>query len=135
MGLAAEAHQIQHRHALGRRGVLGQQRQPAGDLPAGPAMDIGPVQQDAAAARAQHPGQGAEQGRLAAAVGPHDGRDLARRQLQLQAVDDHLAIVGHHQLMGRQGGLLFMAKQGLQGDGSIHQGRLRKEGFNNIHNR
>ena len=52
-----------------------------------PTGDVGAPEDDAAARRAMHAGDGADQRRLAGAVGAHDGDDAARLDVEGDAIE------------------------------------------------
>ena len=73
---------------------LRQQAEHLGDLAGRRPGDRLPVEQHLAARRPQQPAQGAQQRRLAAAVGPDDRGERALGQLQVEVVDDDAVVVG-----------------------------------------
>ena len=102
VGEASAGDQVAHRHAVGDPGRLGEEphstRHPLG----GHAGDVGAVQEDDALGRPVQARQGAQQGRLAAGVGAHDGGELPGGQVQIEVPGDHVGVVGQGQGVGAQ---------------------------------
>ncbi|CAM5476651.1 hypothetical protein SHIRM173S_02348 [Streptomyces hirsutus] len=106
VGVAAELDDVAHAQTAGRGPSLQQQGHTAGELARaeGQAVGVGVDRERGPAGRLE-PRDGAQQGRLAAAVGTDQCRHFARTQGQLRGVDDVHAVVRHGHIGSRQ----FMA--------------------------
>ena len=99
---APAADEVDDGHAFGGDGVLGEQAQGPRDVLGGYAVDRLPVQQHLAATRLEQAGQAAQQGRLAAGVGPDDDGDLAVGQARRDVVDHDPLVVAEGQVLRDQ---------------------------------
>ena len=109
VGVAAVADHVAHADAGRHRTALGEQRDPAGEVARGQRQRgrHAVVEQHVAADRPVQPGQRAQQRRLAAAVRPHERRDLTRTQRDRRAVHDGIAVVGEVEPDAAQAGAKF----------------------------
>lgn len=97
VGVAAPGDQFGDADPVRRDRRLRQQAEGAGDLAGGQVVDVPTVQQHRAGARAQHPRQRAQQGRLATRVRPDDHRERSVGHRHGQILGDGAPVVGEGQ--------------------------------------
>ena len=92
--IAPAGHQLLHRDIARGGGILRQQPDAAGNLFTGVLLDLRAVEPDMAAGRRHQAAEGAQQRRLAAAVGADNGGEVAVRDGHVQRLGDGLVPVG-----------------------------------------
>ncbi|MEG8035475.1 hypothetical protein QP157_09125 [Sphingomonas sp. LR61] len=98
--VAAAHHQVEHARAGGGDGRLRQDRELPRDLAVRFLADRGTVEQDLAGLRLQHPPEGLEQGRLAAAVRAEERRHGAALDAQVEIGQHGVPVVADGQAAG-----------------------------------
>lgn len=123
MRIAPARHQIGGGDALGRRGALRQQSQPARDLARGELRNRLAVKQHMAGGRAQQPRQRPQQGGFTAGIGVDDDREAALGDTQRQIARHLAGLVAQGHALGGQRKV---------GGGGIEGGHLRLSGIGRL---
>jgi hypothetical protein len=104
MRVAPASHQFLYGDVPRRSGVLRQQANAAGYLFAGVALDLFPVEKDAASQRRHQAAQGPQQGRFSAAVGADNGREMAIGNRDVQILRHGFFAVAESKVFAVQAG-------------------------------
>jgi hypothetical protein len=120
VGVPAAGDEVGDGQALGRDRRLRQHAEDLRDLAGGGAVDALAVEQHVALAGGQQPAQGAQEGRLAAAVGSDDRGDGAVEDVEVEAVDHDVVAVAQLQVARLQPGVV---DGHVAPDGAVLRGR------------